>query len=150
VCSPYYRSLQKLYREDYSLAHALETSDLLLRLEGDSLRGKTPRLSLISSVFTSVRRKVGGVAYAISGLVDAAQKNKEVDLELSAYSVGSLYLGFALPDPKEDDEGKPNLLGEEDPLYKATKQAIRTIGMVSQRVSAGADETALKNVISDP
>lgn len=149
VCASYYKSLEKLYTDDFPIAYAIENSDLLLRYEGKYLHGRTPRLSLISSVFTSVRRKVGGVAYAISGLLEQAQKNKEVDLELSAYSTGSLYLGFNLPDPNEDEGEGANLLGENEPLYKATKEAIRTIGIVSQRISAGADEANALEGISD-
>jgi len=150
LCASFYSSLAKLYQEDFQIANAIQSSDLLLRIEGQYLHGRTPRLSLISSVFTSVRRKVGGVAYAISGLIEAAQKSKEVDLELSAYSTGSLYLGFNLPDPSDDDGDGGNLLGQNDPLYKATKEAIRTIGFVSQRVSSGCDESESVKDISDP
>jgi hypothetical protein len=145
LCSPYYNSLEKLYREDFSLASAIENSDLLLRYEGRVLQ-MMPRLSLISSIFTSVRQRVGSVAYAISGLVEAAQHNKEVDLELSAYATGSLYLGFTLPNPA-NEEG--NLIGENDPLYQATRQAIRTIGVVSGQLSAGANEEEVAREFPD-
>lgn len=150
VCDSYYLSLSELYQKDFPLARAIETSDLLLRLEGRPIQDKTPKLSLIASVFTNVRRRVGGVAYAISGLVNEAQQYKEVDLELAAYATGSLFLGFNLPDPNSDDNLATLLLGENDPLYIATKKAINTIGIISQKIASGAEFVEMEREISDP
>jgi len=149
VCSPYFRSLEQLYREGYPIACAIETSDLLVRLDGFALEESSPRVSLISSVFTNVRRRIGGVAYAISGLVEAAQKSREVDLELTAFASGSLYLGFALARPETEEDGA-GLLGDDDPLYQATKKAIHTIGVLSQKLTSGADESEILREIPDP
>ena len=126
-------------------------SDLLLHLEGAAFKTNLPRVSLISSIFSTVRKQVGSVAYAISGITDRKMLPKDVDLGLTAFAPGSLYLGFSLPDVKTaDEDGQIKLFGEQDPLYKATKEAIRILGVVSGQVEEGATEDDITEKIPDP
>jgi hypothetical protein len=149
--APYYHLLASIYEEDFPLAKALDSSDLLLLLEGSAVSCKNPRLSLISTVFSSVRRRVGTVAYALSGVVNQSTLPKDVDLGLAGFSHGSLYLGFSLADASApDDKGNRSLLAESDPLYQATKEAIKTIGIVSQKIASGASEEQIKKILPDP
>ena len=48
ACKPYYRLLATLYREEMPLAHAIDESDLLLHLDGESVAVAHPRLSLVA------------------------------------------------------------------------------------------------------
>lgn len=151
LCSPYFDELARIFSEDFQLAKAIEQSDLLLRLDGIALHRKAPRVSLISGVFTSVRRQISSVAFAISGVLrPKGTLPKDVDLGLSAFATGSLYLGFTLADPNVDDSGVPTLLGEVDPLYAATKEAIKVIGIVTHQVTEGADLKEIEAELKDP
>jgi hypothetical protein len=152
LCSPYYRLLDRIYQDDYPVARAIENSDLVLQFEGEAVDGRDPSIMLIATVFSNVRRRVGSLAYAIAGVLNPkGTLPKDVDLGLTAYATGSLYLGFSLPDPAGVDEnGERSLLQEIDPLYEATKKAIHALGVVSQNLDEGGTEEALAKEIPDP
>jgi hypothetical protein len=151
LCKPYYRLLERIYEEDFPIANAIETSDLVLQMEGEALDHRDPRISLIATIFANVRKQVGSVAHAISGVTDKANLPKDVDLGLTAFAPGSLYLGFSLPDPSEPNEkGQKSLLNKNDPLYKATREAIHVLGIVSQRIDEGKSDDEIAKDFPDP
>ncbi len=151
LCAPYYHLIEEIYTEDFPVARAIESSDLLLHLEGSALKQRHPRISLIATVFSSVRKQVGSVAYALAGVLEKTTLPKDVDLGLTAFAPGSVYLGFSLPDPgSEDEKGERSLLGEEDPLYKATRQAIHALGIISKQVETGASLDEIAKEFPDP
>lgn len=153
LCAPYVELLKSMYAEDYPLAKAIEESDLLLRLEGPAINRENPRVSIITGVFKKVRTQVANVAKAIAQLSESKRTvPREMDLGLSAYARGSLILGFTLPSASEIEEahgGQMSLLGEQDPLYQAAKQAIRTIGVVTQHVTEDQPLEELAKAIPD-
>ncbi|MGE5353922.1 MAG: hypothetical protein ACM3P0_17680 [Acidobacteriota bacterium] len=151
LAKPYYSLLEELYEEDYPLAKAIDTSDLLLRLEGPKTIIQNPRLSMITGVFGSVRKQVTNLTKAFSDLLESKVKiPKELDLGLSAVARGSLVLGFTLP-PADSIriKNEPSLLGEADPLYQASKKAVQTLGVVTKLVSEEDMEELDKEII-DP
>lgn len=152
LAEPYFELLQEIYSEELPLAKAIDTSDFVVRLDGEAVAGRDPRISLIADFFVNVRRRVGSVAYAISGVVtEKSVLPKDVDLSLTAYATGSLYLGFSLPDPESvNEKGEKNVLGAEDPLYVATKRAIRTLGIVSQSLEEKQPPAEIAERIPDP
>ncbi len=100
ACQPYYQLLDRLYREDLPLANAVDSSDLLLHLDGVGLQTVNPRLSLVAGVFGDVRKQVSGMIKILAGAIDEnLSLPKEIDLGLSSFARGSLYLGFSLPEP---------------------------------------------------
>ena len=153
LCEPYVELLKSLYAEDYPLAKAVEESDLLLRLEGPAISRENPRVSVITGVFSKVRKEVASVAKSIAQISHSKKRiPKEMDLGLSAFARGSLILGFTLPSPEEiegSQGGQQSLLGEQDPLYQAARQAIRTIGLVTQHIGEGKPLEDLSKVIPD-
>lgn len=154
LCEPYIELLKSMYAEDYPLAKAIEESDLLLRLEGPAINKENPRLSVITGVFKNVRTEVANIAKAIAQISDSKKRlPKEMDLGLSAYAKGSLILGFTLPSAEELEEsagGQQSLLGEQDPLYQAAREAIRTIGVITRHLSEGKTVEDLSDAIPDP
>lgn len=153
LCEPYVELLKSMYAEDYPLAKAIEESDLVIRLEGPAINRDSPRISIITGVFTQVRKQVANVAKAIAQISNSKKRiPKEMDLGLSAFARGSLILGFTLPSPEEIEEeqgGQQSLLGEQDPLYQAARQAIRTIGVVTQHVAEGKPLADLSEFVPD-
>jgi hypothetical protein len=153
LCEPYVELLKSMFEEDYPLAKAIEESDLLLRLEGPAINRENPRVSVITGVFSKVRKEVGNVAKSIAQISDAVKRlPKEMDLGVSAFAKGSLILGFTLPtteDIEEANQGQQSLLGEQDPLYQAARQAIRTIGVVTRHIGEGKSFEELSAAVPD-
>jgi hypothetical protein len=152
VCEPYYKLLRTIYEYDFPQAHAIEDSDLLIRYVGPSLNVENPRLSLISGLFRNVREQVTDVAKAISGLTDRRLTGHDIDLGLSAFARGSLFLGFtlAVPDLSNREDEKTNLLGEEDPLFRAAQQALESLGLVIKDMVEDDFSAAIARDIPDP
>jgi hypothetical protein len=139
LCAPYLDLLKEVYTEEYPLARAIEDSDLLLHLEGPAASVPNPSVALIAEAFKKVRTQVASVAKAIAQMSPTSRMiPREVDLGLAAIARGSLYLGFTLPTGtglREKEAGQVNLLGEDDLLYQAARQAIKTIGIVTEHVA---------------
>lgn len=151
LCVPYYKALESIYAEDVPLAEAIENSDLLIHVKGAEADAESPRLSIIADIFNRVRKEVGGVAYAIAKVANKTSLPKEVDLGLSAYARGSLYLGFAMPPPNAPDkDGNVGLLNEEDPLYVATKSALLSIGTATRDLDSENPKESLARSFPDP
>jgi hypothetical protein len=63
-----------------------------------------------------------------------------------------LFIGFNVPTPR-DEKGNGNLLGEHDPLFKATKDALRIINTVSHSIEMVDEQEAtlhVASVVTDP
>jgi hypothetical protein len=151
LCEPYYELLESLYSEDYPLATAIETSDLVVRLQGIGVDKDRPRLSLITSYFDKVRKQVTSIAKAIANLEEGGRRiPKQFDLTLSAFAKGSLVLGFSLPKLQDlEEDGQATLFGENDPLYLAAREAMRTLGVVSHSVVQNAPMEELAAAVPD-
>jgi hypothetical protein len=129
ACQPYYRLLDQLYGKDVPMARALDTADLLLHLEGEGLTAN-PRLSLVTSVMDDVRKQVGTmIKTLVSSLDEAVDLPREIDLGLSSFALGSLYLGFTVPEPPP---GHIELRG--DPLFAASREALSLLGKVTDHI----------------
>ena len=146
ACAPYYRLLDEIYARDVPVARALDTADLLLHLEGDDLQTSTPRLSLVSSIMGDVRKQVGTmIKTLVSSFNEAVELPREFDLGLSSFAQGSLYLGFSLPEP---NPGYVVLTG--DPLFNASRQALTTLGAVTQHINEPNAYDLIRLEFADP
>lgn len=150
LVAPYYETLQEIYENDYYLAKALDSSDLLLRYQGPAVETDHPRVSLLSSVFTDVRGQVGRVAMSIAGILEDYQRMpKEMDLTLAALAKGSLYVGFTLPS-KEDLEGDDQeALFKDEKFFEAAREALRTLGLVTRHLQHDSPPGDLEKEIPD-
>lgn len=148
LCEPYYDLLKSMYAEDYPLAKAIETSDLLLSLEGPAINRDSPKISVIAGVFSRVRVQVTKLAKAVANLTEKGTP-QEVELGLSAFAKGSLILGFTLPTTEEisKQSGQASLFSEQ--YFDAARKAIRTIGLVTQHVTEGKPLDELSELVPD-
>jgi len=127
ACAPYYRLLDQLYEQDMPIARALDTSDLLLHLDGEGLQMANPRLSLVTGIMGDVRKQVGVmIKTLVSSINEAVELPREFDLGLSSFARGSLYLGFCLPQPTNEYAILPG-----DPIFDASRQALSTLGAIT-------------------
>ncbi len=142
VSAQLYKQIEDLYSTEFPLAKAMDESDLVFHLEGPGLRDHTPKLSLIESVFSNIRQQVFKVANAVAHLGDGVSiTDKDVELSLSALAPGSLYIGIKA-DPPEALDGQATVFGESDEIVRATREAMRSIGVVSQYLDGNAESQA--------
>src|SRR6202050_1927268 len=100
ACDSYYRLLDEIYEKEMPVARALDHSDLLLHLDGEGLQTESPRLSLVTGIMGDVRKQGGTmIKTLVSSFNEAVELPREIDLGLSSFAQGSLYLGFSLPEP---------------------------------------------------
>lgn len=147
---PQYRLLESIFQDDLPLAQAYDTSDLLMYFTGPAVDHHSPKLSLLAGIFQNVRKQVGSVAFSIANVANRNILPKEVDLDLTGFAKGSLFMGFSLPELGIGDDGAGYLFGVNDPLYSATRQAIKAIGSVSTFLQDGASEEEIAHAIPNP
>lgn len=152
ACARFYAILDEIYSDDLPLAKAKDNSDLLLHIEGRAVE-EAPRISLVSGLFNNVKTQVRDLTKAIAGIVpDQRVTVHDIDLGLSGLAKGSLFIGFKVPLPRET-KGHKNLLGVQDPIYLATKDALRIINTVSHAIEVSDEEKAIRSVaevVDDP
>jgi len=145
-CVPYYRLLNNIYEQDLPLARALDTSDLLLHLDGPGVQTIHPRLALVSGVLGDIRKQVGGMIKVVAGVIDEhLSLPKEIDLGLTSLATGSLYLGFSLPEP-----GHGQKFVSDDPLVRASREALHTVGSISSRLNTADAYEKIVHDFPDP
>lgn len=146
ACGSYYRLLDEIYEKDLPVARALDRSDLLLHLDGEGLQTKNPRLSLVTGIMSDVRKQVGTmIRTLISSFHETVELPREIELGLSSFAPGSLYLGFSLPEP---DPGMIAL--SNDPMVEASRQALSTFGAVTERVNEPNAYELILEEFADP
>ncbi len=146
ACSSYYRMLDEIYEKDMPIARALDRSDLLLHLDGEGLQTEAPRLSLVTGIMGDVRKQVGTmIKTLVSSFNEGVELPREIDLGLSSFAQGSLYLGFSLPEPKP---GYVVLAG--DPLFAASRQALSTLGAVTEHINEPNAYELIRREFADP
>jgi len=146
ACVSYYRLLDEIYEKEMPVARALDRSDLLLHLDGEGLQTENPRLSLVTGIMGDVRKQVGTmIKTLVSSFNEAVELPREIDLGLSSFAQGSLYLGFSLPEP---NPGYVVLTG--DPLFAASRQALTTLGAVTQHINEPNAYDLIRREFADP
>jgi hypothetical protein len=146
ACGSYYRMLDEIYEKEMPIARALDRSDLLLHLDGEGLQTESPRLSLVTGIMGDVRKQVGTmIKTLVSSLNEAVELPREIDLGLSSFAQGSLYLGFSLPEPA------PGYIAlEGDPLFTASRQALSTLGAVTRHINEPNAYNLIRQEFADP
>lgn len=150
-----YGWLRDLYEHELPLARILDEADLSLELEGPDTKVSHPRISLVSNMFQRVQRQVRAVAHSIPGITErvessGVQRKKrqyfshELDLGFASMALNDvLRVGFTLPAP---DPG--NLLGEDDPAFKAVREAVESIKVVSLSMAEFDDDEEIRESVS--
>ncbi len=146
ACASYYRLLDEIYEKDMPVARALDRSDLLLHLDGEGLQTANPRLSVVTGIMGDVRKQVGSmIRTLVSSFNEAVELPRDFDFGLSSFAQGSLYLGFSLPEP---GPGYVVLAG--DPFFAASRQALTTLGAVTQHINEPNAYELIRHEFADP
>lgn len=146
ACAPYHRLLDEIYEKEMPVARALDRSDLLLHLDGDGLQTSSPRLSLVTGIMSDVHKQVGAmIKTLVSSIDEEVELPREIELGLSSFARGSLYLGFSLPEPNPGYV----VLGR-DPLFAASCQALTTLGAVTRHINEPNAYALIRQEFADP
>ncbi len=120
---------------------------MLARLAGEAGHGVAvdshePLGLADAAALGDVRKQVGGMVKLLAGVIhENLTLPKEIDLGLCSFARGSLYLGFSLPEPGQNDKF---LSG--DPLVAASREALHTLG----QFTGDLDRTdAYEKVVAD-
>jgi hypothetical protein len=150
LSEPYFRLLDELFADELPWAQAMDNSDLVMRLKGPAADEEAPRVKLIADTFDSLRDQIQKIAKSIAGVTSSSRGFPEdLDLGLSAFARGSVVLGLRVR--TASDTSQASLLGDQDPLLLATRDAVRRLGEVARFISNDKlDDDALKGEIPDP
>lgn len=148
LCAPYYAMLDRLYADELPWARAMDDSDLVVRLRGPAMDDAAPRVKLIADAFDAVRGQVQAIARAISGVARGKSIPDDLDLGLSGFARGSVMMGLKVRD--RADAPQATLLGDDDPLLQATREAVRQLGEVTRFISDAGVAQDFARRIEDP
>jgi hypothetical protein len=147
---PYFAKIEALYENEMPWAQLMDDSDLVVRMTGPAVDRSSPMLSAVSGAFDDIRAQITRVTKAIIGLSpDDAHRKGNLELALSGIARGSLVVGVRVMKPSETAEGA-GLFGDDDPLYRSVKEAVRQIAVVTQFVSEDGLDQAVRQRITDP
>jgi|GEM_PF-908218 hypothetical protein len=150
ITRQHYDWLRTLYEHELPLAKLMDEADLTVEMRGSGAKVLHPRLSIVSNMFGKVKANVNKVTKAVAGVVDPQNENKLIripsNMELGLGSLvynDSIRFGFTLPDPRGE------LLGTEDPLYRALVRAVNAIQTVSVSLTEFEDEEEFERSITE-
>jgi hypothetical protein len=146
---PYFRLLNELFVDELPWAHAMDNSDLVIRLRGPAANEDAPRVKLIADTFDSVREQIHRIARAVAGLSDARiPMTPDLDLGLSGFARGSVVIGLKVRGGEAS--AQTTLLSDNDPLLVATREAVRHLGEIPRYVHDNGMDAAFAGLFPDP
>lgn len=148
VDGPYLALLGQLYREEYLFAQLVDDSDLVARFEGPAVAGKVPTINLVTTMCTTLRKQIQGVAKGIIGLTtdERVRWPAALDLRLSGMAPGSLVVGVSI----QADEAQATLPEVSEPTLKAVKEAVQSISAIPRHVHEGGLDNEIYEHFPDP
>ena len=105
--------LRPLYADEYNFCRLSDSSDLLARYTGPAVDSGTPKMTLVTSMFSKLQKQVQYIAQSIAALEGSGgvEWPPELSPQLAGIASGSFFVGIRLPSPSEitDKQGKsPN------------------------------------------
>ncbi len=138
-----FATLQRIYVADLPLADLRDSSDLIIRLNGDAFNDR-PRLQLVTSIFENVTSRVTELTKVILGRwADGRVSPSSLDLSLSGMARGSLLFGLSAD---MDRKGASPLLRDSDTLFVSTREALDAIDIVAHLVEPNEEKVELQEV----
>ena len=137
VAKPYLRLLRSLYRDEFVFAQLVDSSDLVTRFTGPAVSGMEPTVTIVTSLFKTLRRQIRGVAKSIVGLSggDSVKWPSVLDPHLSGLMHGSLVVGISIRPPSEiTAKGQQQFPGVSDEILESVRGAVRSIATVARHV----------------
>jgi len=148
VVASYRQLLDKLYLEELPYARLIDESDLVIRAEGRATETYEPRVSALSHLLDRLRDESQRLAKVIAGMAEETRVSN-IDLLLSGLARGSLVVGLKLAPPTPDPR-QQTFLPEDEPVFEAVKQAIRSLSAIPHYLTVDGVREGLEEVIKNP
>lgn len=151
LTEPYREMLCDLYAADMPMARLLDRADLVAWFEGKAVQGDTPPVDTVKYACETLRQQIQQITKAMIGLTAETRPHWSAGLELglSGLAKGSLIMGVQLQ--SEPGPGQTlTLLDQTDPVYQAVRQAVRSVAVVAQHLSADAVADSIQEAFPDP
>ena len=150
---PYLDLLNELYRNEFLFAQLVDTSDLVARFEGPALSGRDPTVSIVTSMFSTLRKQIQGIAKSIAGLESDERVRWPMEFEphLSGVAPGSLVVGLRIQSPNTDTTiTQTSIPGFSEPVVRAVRQAVKDIATIGRYVQDEGVDDAITEAFPDP
>lgn len=145
--SPYIAKLDELYAEGYALARLRDDADLLVHAEGPAAADHSPRLDVVTWLFSGIGKHLRALAQAVLEATDLppAVARKQIDLRLSGMAPGSLWAGFKMQLPEA-----PLLGDDERAAVDIVRRAVRALPTVARHVTDTDVRAEIADELPDP
>ena len=154
IAEPYLNLLRSLYRDEFAFAQLIDNSDLVTRFIGPAVSGVDPTVTIVTSLFNSLRSQIRGVAKSIVGLSSETNVKwpSELDPHLSGLTQGSLVVGISIRPPREIKErGQQQIPGVSQEILESVRGAVRNIATVARHIhEERIDDSAIQSEFPDP
>ena len=154
IAQPYLDLLRSLYRDEFTFAQLVDTSDLVARFVGPAVSGPDPTVTTVTEVFHTLRSQIRQIAKSIVGLSSDEQVAWPSDLDphLSGLTHGSLVVGISIHSPDEGMvQGQTPIPGVSQEIFQSVRGAVRSIATVAHHVHGDrVDESAIESSFPDP
>ena len=154
ITQPYLDLLGSLYRDEFVFAQLIDTSDLVVRFTGPAVSSVDPTVTIVTSLFNTLRDQIRGVTKSIIGLSgdENVKWPSELDPHLSGLAHGSLVVGISIHPPDEGSNyGQVKVPGVSLEVVESIRGAVRSIATVARHVHEDRiDENAIQSDFPDP
>lgn len=154
ITQPYLDLLGSLYRDEFVFAQLIDTSDLVVRFTGPAVSSVDPTVTIVTSLFNTLRDQIRGVTKSIIGLSgdENVKWPSELDPHLSGLAHGSLIVGISIHPPDEGSNyGQVKVPGVSWEVVESIRGAVRSIATVARHVHEDRiDENAIQSDFPDP
>ena len=154
VAKPYLDLLRSLYRDEFAFAHLVDASDLVTRFIGPAVSGVDPTVTVVTSLFNTLRNQIRGVAKSIVGLSseEYVKWPSDLDPHLSGLTHGSLVVGISIrPREGSSESGQQQIPDVSNEILESVRGAVRSLATIARHVHEdGIDTNAIQNDFPDP
>ena len=150
---PYLDLLNELYRNEFLFAQLVDSSDLVARFEGPALSGRDPTISIVTWMFSSLRKQIQGIAKSIAGLEsdERVRWPMEFEPQLSGIAPGSLVVGLRIQSPDADtSKAQTSIPSLSEPVVQAIRQAVKDIASIGRYVHEEGVDDSIAEAFPDP
>ena len=121
--------------------------------QGPALSGRDPTMSIVTSMFSSLRKQIQGIAKSIAGLESDERVRWPLEFEphLSGIAPGSLIVGLRIQSPDADtSKAQTSIPSLSEPVVQAVRQAVKDIASIGRYVQEEGVDDAITEAFPDP
>lgn len=154
ISEPYLALLHSLYAEEFPFAQLADSSDLVARFRGPAVDIHDPTVSIVISLFSSLREQIRSIAKSIVGLSSEQRMlwPAQLDPHLSGVAHGSLLVGVSVSPPAKDTAKghQYEIEGASQQVFESVRTAVRSLSLVAHYVGIGGVSDAIRDAFPDP